>query len=272
LQPVSICCSGGPDMTSPGYLVATLFLPLFPFSMLFNRLLARLGRPWLRIGLLLLWPQLGILVLASQGERPPTWLAWWAVGTAALYALRTLPLRDLGLWTGYMATSAWTLLWPAAVFGTWTPDGAALAYQALGLSLPLVLLAWLAGRLEADLGAAYAGLCSGLAQTLPKLSGLLVLSVLAAVATPLVPGFFTLLATTVEALSKSPGIALLILTVWLLWAWSGARILREFIVGPVCADSGRNLGRDLGTTAAGLLGLTILVLLLAGISLSGEMT
>jgi NADH:ubiquinone oxidoreductase subunit 4 (subunit M) len=255
-------------MTSIGYLFAALFLPLFPFSMLFNQLFARLPRPWPRMGLLILWPQLGILALASQGERPPSWMAWWAVATAALYALRTLALRDLGLWTGYMATSAWVLLWPTAAFGNSTAGSAGLAYQALGLSVPFVLLAWLAGRLESELGAAYAGLCGGLAQTLPRLSGLLVLGVLAAVATPLVPGFFTLLATTVHALPTSPGIALLILTVWLLWAWSGARIVPGLIAGPVCVD----LERDLGATAARLLGLAFVVLVLAGISLSGEMT
>jgi NADH:ubiquinone oxidoreductase subunit 5 (subunit L)/multisubunit Na+/H+ antiporter MnhA subunit len=132
----------------------------------------------------------------------------------------------------------------------------------------LALLAWLAGRLESELGAAYAGLCGGLAQTLPRLSGMLVLGMLAAVATPLVPGFFTLLVTAIHALPASLGIALVILTVWLLWAWGGARILREFVVGPACADP----KRDIGTTATVLLGLTFVVLVLAGISLSGEMT
>jgi len=255
-------------MTSVGYLVAALFLPLFPFSMLFNKLFARLPDARLRIALLLFWPQLGTLALATLGERPPSWIAWWAVTTATLYALRSLSLRDLNLWICYMATSAWALLWPAAAFGTSAAGGAVLALQAIGLSFPFVLLAWLAGRLESELGAAYVGLCGGLAQTLPKLSGLLVLGVLAAVATPLVPGFFILSGTTVHALPRSPGIAFLILTVWLLWAWSGARILPGLIAGPARVEP----KRDLGTTVTVLLGLTFVVLVLAGVGLSGELT
>jgi NADH:ubiquinone oxidoreductase subunit 4 (subunit M) len=195
-------------------------------------------------------------------------MAWWAVSTAVLYALRTLPLRDLNLWTGYMSICTWTLLWPAAVFDSSTAGGATLAYQAVALSAPFLLLAWLADRLETDLGAAYAGLFGGLAHTMPKLSGLLVLGVLAAVATPPAPGFFTLLDTSVNALPASPGVALLILTIWLSWAWSGARILRGFIVGPDCTDP----KRDLGPAATGLFGLIFVLLALAGISLWGKMT
>jgi len=259
-------------MTSVGYLVAALFLPLFPMSMLFNRLLARFPRVRSRMGLFLLWPQPGVLMLAILGERPPAWMLWWAAATSVLYALRGVAVRDLSLWTGYMATSAWALLWPAAAFGAFTEGGAALAWQALGLSAPFLLLAWLAGRLESELGAAYAGMCGGLAQTLPRLSGLLVLGVLAAVGTPPVPGFFTLLATTIHALPASAGIALVIVTVWLLWAWSGARILQGFVVGSACADSESGFGSDLGVTAARLLGLAFAALVLAGIGISGEMT
>jgi NADH:ubiquinone oxidoreductase subunit 4 (subunit M) len=253
-------------MSLIGYLAAGVFLPLFPFSMLFNRVFARVGDARLRMGLLLLWPQMGVLALVTLGERPPGWMLWWAVATAALYALRGVAVRDLGRWTAYMATSAWSLLWPAAAFGI-VAGGGAFAVQAAGLSLPFVLLAWLVGRIETELGAAYAGVCGGLAETLPRLSGILVLAILAAVATPLAPGFFALLATTFHALPAMPGVAVLILTIWLLWAWSGARTLRGFIVGPACAEP----KRDLGITATGLLGLAFVVLVLVGISISGEL-
>jgi NADH:ubiquinone oxidoreductase subunit 4 (subunit M) len=254
-------------MSSLGYVLAAVFLPLFPFSMLFNQLLARLANARLRMILLLLWPQLGVLALLRLGEGPPTWMVWWAVATAILYALRSVVLRDLGLWTGYMATSAWSLLWPAAGFAASSEGGDALALHAVALSLPFVLLAWLTDRLESEFGAAYAGVCGGLAETLPRLSGLLVLAVLAAVATPVVPGFFTLLSITIHALPVMPGAVVLILTVWLLWAWSGVRILRGFIVGPACAEP----RRDLGATAVGLFVLAFVVLVLAGISFSGEL-
>jgi hypothetical protein len=100
----------------------------------------------------------------------------------------------------------------------------------------------------------------------------LVLGVLAAVGTPPVPGFFTLLATTIHALPVSPGVALVTVTVWLLWTWSGIRILQGLVVGPACADSGPDLGSDLRVTAARLLGLAFAVLVLAGIGISGELT
>jgi NADH:ubiquinone oxidoreductase subunit 4 (subunit M) len=250
-------------MNSLAFLGAAVFLPLFPFSMLFNQLFARLGNPWLRIGLLLLWPQLGVLALAGLGEEPPMGMVWWGVATATLYALRAAALRDLGLWTAYMATSAWALLWSVAV----AADGASMPLQTAGFSAPLVLLAWLVGGLEARFGAAYAGVGGGLAGTLPRLSGLLALATLAAVATPMVPGFFTLLSTTVHALAVMPGVAVLILTVWLLWAWSGSRILRGFIVGPARAEP----THDIGTAATGLFALAFVLLVLAGLGISGEL-
>jgi len=167
-----------------------------------------------------------------------------------------------------MATSAWTLLWPAAAFTPLAASTDALALQAAGLSAPFVLLTWIGGRLDAELGAAYAGVCGGLAGTVPRLSGMLTLAILAAVATPLVPGFFVVLATTLHALPAVPGAALLILAVWLLWAWSGVRMLRGFIVGPARGTP----GRDLGNAAVALLGLMFVVLMLAGIGISGNLS
>jgi hypothetical protein len=145
-------------MAALGYLIAGVFLPLFPFGMLFNQLFARMSNARLRMGLLLLWPQLGGLALVSGGERPPAWMLWWAVATAALYGLRSVALRDLGLWTGYMATSAWALLRPAAAFGV-AAGGGGFALQAVGLSLPSVLLAWLVGRVVFWICRFYALLC-----------------------------------------------------------------------------------------------------------------
>ncbi len=235
--------------------------------MLFNQLLMRLGSARLRIVVLLAWPQIGVLLLLWLGDRPPTWVIWWAVVTAMLYAMRSVVLRDLSLWTGYMATSAWSLLWPAAALGHSPEGGGALALHALALSLPFLLLAWLTHRLESELGAAYAGVCGGLAETLPRLSGLLTLSVLAAVGTPVFPGFFALLSITIHALPVMPVVVLLILGVWLLWAWSGVRILRAFLVGPACPEP----RRDLGTIATGLFGLAFVALVLIGIGFSGEL-
>jgi NADH:ubiquinone oxidoreductase subunit 4 (subunit M) len=252
-------------MTSPGYLVVALFLPLFPLSMLFNRLYARVGNLRVRMFLLLVWPQPGLLVLAALPGQPPAWVIYWAVVTACFYAFRAVALRDLTLWIAYMATSAFSLLWVMALFA---PGGMLLVLQAVAFSAPFVLLAWLASRIEALFGAAYAGTYGGLAQTAPRLSVLLVFSILAAVGTPLFPGFFALLATIAHLLPVLPGAALLMLTAWLLWAWAGVQMTRGLVVGPAAEEA----KPDLGLAAAVPPGVLLAVLAVAGITSLGYLT
>ncbi|MCP5315736.1 MAG: hypothetical protein H6955_19415 [Chromatiaceae bacterium] len=251
-------------MSMIAFLIAAVFLPLFPLSMVFNRLFAQMDNVWMRMGLLLLWPQIGALLLAATGQVPPVWLVYWAVLTACLYAFRAVSLRELGLWTSHMATSAWSFLWLSALF---VDDGRDLALQAAGFSAPFVLLAWLVARVESIFGAAYAGAVRGLAQNLPRLSGILVVAILAAVATPVFPGFFNLLKTVTQALPVVPWAALAVLLVWLLWAWSGARITRGLVVGPGCADPKPDLSRS----AYIALGLVLLLLILAGLLAWGQL-
>lgn len=248
-------------MTSFGLLVAAVFLPLFPLSMLFNRLFAKAGSPWLRMALLLVWPQLGVGALFLAAAQPPTWTAYAAVLSAALYAFRALVVRDLGVWIAYMATSAWALLWPLALH---FDGGIELSLLAAGFSLPLLVLTWLAGRLEEIFGAAYAGRPGGLAQTLPRLSALLVVTILGAVASPLFPGFFALLAAVTRSLPELPGVGLAILVVWLLWAWSGTRMTRGLTVGPATAEA----KPDLGFAAAALSLLVLAALAISGVTAS----
>ncbi|MCP5298193.1 MAG: hypothetical protein H6953_16840 [Chromatiaceae bacterium] len=249
-------------MEALSYLVAAVFLPLFPASMLFNRMFARAGDTRLRMALLLVWPQVGVFALALGGSQPPAWLIGWGVLTAALYAFRALVLRELNMWTAHMAVSAWALLWPIALA---SEDGNALALQGLALSVPFALLAWQAGRIEAVFGAAYAGASGGLAHAMPRLATLMTVTVLAAVGTPLFPGFFALLATITRTAPLVPVAAIVILVVWMLWAWAGARITRGFVVGPPCEES----RTDISGTVALLAGLVLVALGVAGVGLSG---
>jgi NADH:ubiquinone oxidoreductase subunit 4 (subunit M) len=249
-------------MTPLAYPVVALFLPLFPISMLFNRLYARLGNPWLRMCILLVWPQAGLLVLAALPGQPPDWVIYWAVLTACLYAFRAVALRDLNLWTAHMVTSTWALLWAVVLLA---PSDSLLVLQAGLLSVPFILLAWLASRIEALCGAAYAGSCGGLAQTAPRLSVLLVFSILAAVGTPLFPAFFTLLATIVHVLPALPGAALTMLIVWLLWAWSGVQMTRGLVVGAAAVEPKPDL--DLAATVPA--GILLAVLVAAGVTSLG---
>mgnify|MGYP000187488700 CR=1 FL=1 len=98
-------------MATWSYLLIGLFLPLFPLSMAFNLLFARVAQPLARAALLLAWPLVGLCLLHQLGADVPQLVLNWALATSALYAVRLLALRDLGTWTGFLATSVWALLW-----------------------------------------------------------------------------------------------------------------------------------------------------------------
>lgn len=209
-------------------LAVGLFLPLFPLSMPFNLLYGVVRRPLARAVLLLAWPGLGLALIHGTGAPLPWWVTPWALATSLLYALRALALRELGQWTSFIATSAWALLWLPLAGGT---GAGTMAGHALGFALPLALLALLGGGVERRFGAAYGGVTSGLAVATPRLSALLVVTVLAVVATPLAPAFFTMLGTIVASVVTAPQSAAVIALVWLLWSWAAARLLQGLVVG-----------------------------------------
>ena len=243
------------------YLLAGLFLPLFPLSMVFTVLFARLRNATLRGALLLVWPQIGLTLVAAGDADIPSWIIAWALVTSLLYGFRALALREVGRWTSFLATSAWALLWIPALAGT---EDLLVRRYALGFSAPLVLLALLAAGLEWRFGAAYTGLYGGLAQKLPRFSGVLVLVVLAAVATPLFPAFFGMLATIIVA---TPAAALTLVVVWLLWSWAGARLLQGLVVGP----AGEGDVPDLGPLASWAYAAVLVALVVGGVHLAGDL-
>lgn len=216
-------------MTYLVYLLAGIFLPLFPLSMLFNVVYARIRHPLLRGLALLVWPQIGLGIILFYAVDVPGWLIIWSVLTALLYALRSLTLRDLGLWTSFIGTSAWALLWILYDNDTSTIQ---LQLFALGISIPLSMMAMLGTGLERRFGAAYLGLYGGLAHSIPRFSGILVMVMLAIVATPLFPSFFAMLSMMVKTMPGTPLLAVAVGIVWLLWSWAGARLLQGLIVGP----------------------------------------
>lgn len=215
-------------MTEYTYLLAVFFLPLFPFSMAFNWIFARWRQVVLRSALLLAWPQVGVAIVYWDGAIP-LWITLWAIATALFYGFRAPALREVNLWISFLATSAWALLWILAQDGV---SAVQVHLYALAISAPFVLLALLTTGLEQRFGAAYTGLYGGLAHNLPRFAGVLVFVVLAAVATPLFPAFFAMLATIMGAMSVMPGMAVAVAGVWLLWSWAGAQLLQGLIVGP----------------------------------------
>jgi hypothetical protein len=54
---------------------------------------------------------------------------------------------------------------------------------------------------------------------------------LAVIGSPLFPSFFSLLSNINNVVMVMPSIALAIVLVWLLWSWSGIRLLQELVVG-----------------------------------------
>ncbi len=212
-------------------LIAALFLPLYPLSVPLNALLAWLRSPAARFALLLVWPQVGVVLLAWAGATVPTWLVVWALLTAALYALRLLTCRNLGRAAGYLATSATALTWGLAASASGVEQ---IALFAFWMSLPAALMTLLDGMLVRRFGAAYAGLCPGLGTALPRYAALLVVTMLAAVATPPFPSFFALLGL-MHRLSGAAAVA--VLPIWLVWAWAAVRLLQGFVAG-TCREEG----------------------------------
>lgn len=240
-------------------LAAALFLPLFPLSVVLNGMLARLQAPFARSALLLVWPQLGVTLLQVAPQPVPQAFVPWALLTAGFYALRLLTVRDMGQWAGFLATSALALTWAQATAGA---DAAALHLFAFWFSLPAALVALLAHPLVRRFGAAYAGLQGGLMVRLPRLSGVLALTVLAAAATPPFPGFFALL-RLLHGLDW--GGALGVLAIWLMWGWGAARLMQGFIFGRDHGVSPADVGLAPTLGFTGVLG----VLAIVGLYLSG---
>lgn len=249
-----------PDLLN--ILLAGIFLPLFPMSMVFNAILDNIKYSWLRALLILVWPLVGLLIVLNSNLDLPEWVLPLALSTSFLYALRMLTLREVNQWSGFLATSLWSLLWLPLIQGI-TPD--LMYWFALCMSIPLVLLVLLSAGLEKRFGAAYTGLYGGLARTIPRYAGVLVTVVVAAIATPLFPTFFIMLDMIVETVTNKPLAAIVLLFIWLLWSWAGARVIQGLIVG----RASKIKIADMNTNAIGFYSIVLTALVASGIYLSG---
>jgi hypothetical protein len=243
-------------------LLSGIFLPLFPMSMVFNAVIDNIKHAWLRTFLFIVWPLIGLVIVLNTGVAIPDWLLPLALVTSTLYALRMLTLREVNQWCGFLATSLWSLLWVAVMQDS---QGMLLYGYALSMTVPLVLIVLLAAGLEQRFGAAYTGLYGGLARTIPRFSGVLVTVVVAAIATPLFPTFFIMLDLIVETVSATPYAALVLLLIWLLWSWAGARLIQGLIVGR--ASDVKIADMDMATVS--FYTLVLVALFISGAYLSG---
>lgn len=243
-------------------IVLALFLPLFPMSMVFNFVFDRVDNYFARLVLLAGWPLFGIYLASTLAPDLPAGLAWWAVATSALYALRVLSLREVNQWTAFIAVSFWSLLWIA--IQSETPDDLLYTF-AIGINLPLLMLLILSHRLSKRFGAAYTGIYGGLGRTIPRFSGVFVIAILGIIATPLFPSFFVMLDLIIATAKNQFLISLSLLLIWLVWSWAGARLIQGLIVG---AKNEYRI-RDLSTLATSLYGLTLFIMLAVGVYIAG---
>lgn len=247
------------------WIIAGIFLPLFPLGMIFNALFQRTRIAWLRAVLLVAWPLPGVWILQTMPGGIPNSVLLWALFSAVLYGFRAVVVRDFGVWMGFLATSAWSLGWVFLAVGVTSND---LLYQVQAFSLPLALLALLVAELERRYESAYAGVVSGVAQTHPRLAAMLVLAVLAVIGSPLFPAFFSMLNNVAHAINLLPIAAGGLLAVWLLWSWSGARLLQEMLVGPVASVRHNDISHGMAI----IYGLSFSILVIVGLYLVGSMS
>jgi hypothetical protein len=247
-----------------GLLLAAIFLPLFPLGMVFNLVFQRTRNAWQRSVLLVTWPFAGLYMLKVTAVQVPVEFAFWALISAMLYGFRALVIREVGVWTGFLATSAWALMWVSLAVGL---DPEELVFHVSAFSLPLVLLVLITAEVESRYESAYAGIISGIAEAQPRLAGVLVIIMLAVIGSPLFPAFFALLDSLMHVVRVLPVAALGVVVVWMLWSWSGIRLLQQLLVGPALAVRGSDMSRSMTVGY----GLSLSVLLVAGIYLSRMM-
>ncbi|WP_455365390.1 hypothetical protein [Kaarinaea lacus] len=243
------------------WMAAALFLPLFPLGMVFNALFQKVKNAWLRVVVMLVWPLTGVWILQSASVAIPDWVIYWALFSALLYGFRAVVVKEFGVWIGFLATSTWALGWIALAFGVKLDE---LLLHVLAFSLPLSLLILLVNELEKRYESAYVSVIGGLAQAQPRLSGLLVIALLAAIGSPLFPAFFSMLDTVAHAITVLPAVALGLVVVWLLWSWSGISLLQELLVGPPQQSQHADVSR--GVTI--IFGVSLLILVIGGVYLS----
>lgn len=244
--------------------LAANFLPIFPFSLIFNRMISLAPGYWVQAAALIVLPQLGIRLmdLLPQSRLPLAHSSFWTglvMFTAVSYAFRAISVQDVAVWARLMATSGLTLGWILRMPHT-APH--AMSTLVLAWSVPAALLTIFAGLLAARAGGAYLGLQGGLATVLPRLSGLMALSALAVGATPVFPSFFALIhAFRVLPLAWFWPLLLLIL----IWGWSVGSFLQELLFGTYRGER----MPDLGAVGTGLGAAALVFFALSGPLWSG---
>ncbi len=264
-------------MTLALLLLAGLFLPLYPLSVLPNALLqgqlsTEFGKgsewrraPAFKTALLLVFPMIGVglatlaLRVGAPDARLLTLFGVWGGITSVLYAFRLLSAKDGEIWISHLFTSALALIWIGIAYGV-NP-----LLPAIGLSVSLLPLVFMLEQLTQRFGIARSGLYPGLCCRVPWFSHLFVLSVLTAIAVPFSPSFFAVAALAFGGVAADEVVVLLpICLSWLLWTWAGVNLLTGIVWGIPRddlvyrdLDPQRAIGVGGGMVALGIFGILL---------------
>jgi hypothetical protein len=257
-------------MTFLLFLLAGLFLPLYPLSIGANLLLKRqigvddadlLSRPLVKVAAIVMMPLIGIALIslgltlaAGDATTLIAVFASWGGLTSLLYAFRLLSVRDGKIWIAQLYSSALALIWVGVA------DQVPPLLPALGLALSLLPLSLLLVRLTRQFGIARVGLYPGLALRMPLFSLLFAPAVLVAVAVPFSPAFFALADLAFGGVGINELLTLVPVSLsWLLWTWAGINLLTGIVFGTPREDlSYTDLSRrEALSYAAGILALSL---------------
>lgn len=243
------------------WLLLAFFLPLFPFSSVFVLLCQRLPSAYLRSAILLIWPQIGLILAANMSEPLPQWLLIWGVGTALLYAFRSLVVRELNHWVSFIAVSSWSVFWLLLSSDT------ALHLILLGVSTSLALLTLLSREIDKKHATVYVGVISGLAHGKPKLAGLMTITLLMIIGTPLAPSFFNNISLIAQQLPISTALTVMLVMVWFFISWSGMRVYQQLMTG----EYTESIETDISLMLTQLYGLAIIAIIVFGLFFGGAL-
>ena len=240
--------------------MAALFLTPFPLSMAAVTLIERLSGT-ARAALLALWPLPGAFLLELLPGPVPNWLMGWAMLSAVFYAWRGLGARDGREWLGYLAVSAWPLVWAAA------PQPGQAVPLALALGAPLALASLVLDAVERSAGLVHPARDLRLGLNAPGLAGIMVAAVLMATAMPPSPSFFAFLSLVTGQAVVSLPTTLALLLVWLLWSGAGARLIETSVPGPRREENGAARLSELHPLAVALAALGLAGVIFGGLQL-----
>jgi len=198
-----------------------VLFPTFPLSLPASFLLQKFRK--LRGIILITMPLVGFFLYALVGKPTmPDWTLIVGMFSSVLYAFKSISVKSVNRWMVYHYVSVLSLIW---VFLSRAEINLVFI---MGIVLPFIMLNMVLNYLETRFGSTHTNVIQGIGSASPLISLFLTLSILFSVALPTAPLFFNVIAASL-LLNSHEFVALG--TVWLLWGWSGVKLLTRVITG-----------------------------------------